>query len=178
MPHDLHTFIIFFLLVLDLTLLLEQSALRFFASCAAATVVVAAQRDRQTDRERERDREKQIGTVVYMTVRHDKRGRSRDIFSLATIRLYKRSSTFVELPILVEELSNVGLPDTLKKYYSEPVEHEAKSIVAGPTFIQFLNKLFRTQIAAGDILQFESDSQDKYFMFSLTGTWDEIIKLQ
>ncbi len=107
-----------------------------------------------------------------------KMSRSREIFSLATIRLYKRSSTFVELPILVEELSNVGLPDTLKKYYSEPVEHEAKSIVAGPTFIQYLNKLFRTQIAAGDILQFESDSQDKYFMFSLTGTWDEIIKLQ
>jgi hypothetical protein len=104
--------------------------------------------------------------------------RSRDIFSLATIRLYKRSSTFVELPILVEELSNVGLSDTLKKYYSEPVEHEAKSIVAGPSFIQYLNKLFRTQIAAGDVLEFESDSQDKYFMFSLTGTWDEIIKLQ
>jgi hypothetical protein len=67
-----------FLLVLDLTLLLEQSALRFFASCAA-TVVVSAQRDRQTDRERERDREKQIGTVVYMTVRHDNESRSRDI---------------------------------------------------------------------------------------------------
>src|SRR5215213_9977093 len=122
------------------SLLLEQSALRFFASCAATTVVVvvaAAQtdrdrdRERETEREREREREKQIGTVVYMTVRHDKRSRSRDIFSLATIRLYKRSSTFVELPILVEELSNVGLPDTLKKYYSEPVEHEAKSIVAG-----------------------------------------------
>jgi hypothetical protein len=47
---------------------------------------------------------------------------------LATIRLYKGSSNFVELPILVEELSNVGLPDTLKKYYSEPVGHEAKSI--------------------------------------------------
>src|SRR5215204_2102057 len=88
------------------SLLLEQSALRFFASCAATTVAAAAQTDRQTDR--------QIGTVVYMTVRHDKRSRSRDIFSLATIRLYKRSSTFVELPILVEELSNVGLPDTLK----------------------------------------------------------------
>src|SRR5215204_947416 len=96
------------------SLLLEQSALRFFASCAATTVAAAAQTDRQTDRQTER----QIGTVVYMTVRHDKRSRSRDIFSLATIRLYKRSSTFVELPILVEELSNVGLPDTLKKYYS------------------------------------------------------------
>jgi hypothetical protein len=97
---------------------------------------------------------------------------------VARIRLYKRNTTFVELPILVEELSNIGLPDTLKKYYNEPVEHEAKSIVAGPTFIQYLNKLFKTQIAAGDVLQFESDQHDKFFMFSLTGTWDEIIKLQ
>jgi hypothetical protein len=97
---------------------------------------------------------------------------------LATIRLYKRNSTFVELPSLVEELSNIGLHDTLKKYYNEPVEHEAKSIVAGPSFIQYLNKLFKTQIAAGDILQFESDHRNKFFMFSLTGTWDEIIKLQ
>jgi hypothetical protein len=97
---------------------------------------------------------------------------------LATIRVYKRNSTFVELPVLVEELSNIGLHDTLKKYYNEPIEHAAKSIVAGPTFIQYLNKLFKTQVAAGDILQFESDRHDKFFMFSLTGTWDEIIELQ
>jgi hypothetical protein len=44
--------------------------------------------------------------------------------------------------------------------------------------MQYLNRLFKTQIAAGDILQFESGGHDKYFMFSLTGTWDEIIKLQ
>ena len=97
---------------------------------------------------------------------------------MATIRLYKRNSTFVELPSLVEELSNIGLTETLKKYYNKPSEHEAKSIVAGPSFMQFLNKLFKTQIAAGDILQFESDNHDKFFMFSLTGTWDEIIKLK
>jgi hypothetical protein len=97
---------------------------------------------------------------------------------LATIRVYKRNSTFVELPSLVEELSNIGLTETLRKYYNKPFEHEAKSIVAGPSFMQFLNKLFKTQIAAGDILQFESDKHDKFFMFSLTGTWDEIIKLQ
>ena len=97
---------------------------------------------------------------------------------MAVIRVYKRNSTFVELPSLVEELSNIGLIETLKKYYDKPFEHEAKSIVAGPTFIQYLNKLFKTQIAAGDILQFESDKHNKFFMFSLTGTWDEIIKLQ
>jgi len=70
---------------------------------------------------------------------------------LATIRVYRRNSTFIELPSLVEELSNIGLNDTLNKYYSKPFEHEAKSIVAGPSFIQFLNKLFKTQITAGDI---------------------------
>ena len=97
---------------------------------------------------------------------------------VAAVRIYKRNETFVELSNLVEELSNVGLSETLKKYYKKPLDHEAKSIVAGPSFIQFLNKLFRIQIAAGDILQFESANSSKYFMFSLSGTWDEIIKLQ
>ena len=97
---------------------------------------------------------------------------------MATIRVHKRNSTFIELPILVEELSNAGLTEILKKYYTKPFEHEAKSIVAGPSFMQFLNKLFKTQIAGGDILQFESGNTSKYFMFSMTGTWDEIIKLQ
>jgi proline dehydrogenase len=97
---------------------------------------------------------------------------------VAAVRIYKRNETFVELSNLVEELSNIGLTETLKKYYKKPMEHEAKSIVAGPSFIQFLNKLFRVQIAAGDILQFETGSSSKYFMFSLSGTWDEIIKLQ
>lgn len=97
---------------------------------------------------------------------------------MAKVRVYKRNSTFVELPNLVEELSNIGLDETLKKYYDKPLEHDAKSIVAGPSFMQFLNKLFKIQIAAGDILQFESGNHNKYFMFSLTGTWDEIVKLQ
>jgi hypothetical protein len=97
---------------------------------------------------------------------------------MAAIRVYKRNETFVELSNLVEELSSIGLNETLNKYYKKPMEHEAKSIVAGPSFIEYLNKLFKTQIAAGDILQFESANNSKYFMFSLTGTWDEIIKLQ
>jgi hypothetical protein len=97
---------------------------------------------------------------------------------MATIRVHKRNSTFVDLANLVEELSNIGLGDALKKYYEKPFEHEAKSIVAGPSFMQYLNKLFKIQIAAGDILQFESNNSNKYFMFSQTGTWDEIIKLQ
>ena len=97
---------------------------------------------------------------------------------MATIKVYKRNTTFVDLGDLVEELSNIGLADILKKYYNKPFEHAAKSIVAGPSFIQFLNKLFKIQIAAGDMLQFESGNHDKYFMFSMSGTWDEIIKLQ
>lgn len=97
---------------------------------------------------------------------------------MAAVRIFKRNDSFVELSSLVEELSNIGLSETLKKYYKQPMEHEAKSIVAGPSFIQFLNKMFKIQIAPGDILQFESASNSKYFVFSLTGTWDEIIKLQ
>ena len=97
---------------------------------------------------------------------------------MATIKVYKRNATFVDLADLVEELGNIGLTEILKKYYNKPFEHEAKSIVAGPSFIQFLNKLFKIQIAAGDILQFGSGNNDKYFMFSFSGTWDEIIKLQ
>jgi proline dehydrogenase len=97
---------------------------------------------------------------------------------MATIKVYKRNATYVDLANLVEALSNIGLTEILKKYYNKPIEREAKSIVAGPSFIQFLNKLFKIQIAAGDILQFESGNHDKYFMFSLSGTWDEIVKLQ
>jgi len=97
---------------------------------------------------------------------------------MAKIKVFKRNANYVDLANLVEELSNIGLAEILKKYYNNPFEHEARSIVAGPSFIQFLNKLFRIQIAAGDILQFESGNHDKYFMFSLSGTWDEIIKLQ
>ena len=57
-------------------------------------------------------------------------------------------------------------------------EKEAKSIVAGPSFLQYLNKLFQIQTSAGDIIKFESGNTSKYYMLSATGTWDEIIKLQ
>jgi hypothetical protein len=97
---------------------------------------------------------------------------------MSRIQIFKRNSTFVDLPDLVEEISNIGLEETLKKYYNPPFEHDAKSIVAGPSFMHYLNRLFKMQIAAGDILQFESSDYHKYFMFSPTGTWDEIIKLQ
>ena len=62
---------------------------------------------------------------------------------------------YVDLANPVQELSNIGLTESLKNIYNNnsPLEHEAKSIVAGPSFIQLLNKLFKIQIAAGDILQ-------------------------
>lgn len=60
---------------------------------------------------------------------------------MSSIKVYKRNATFVDLANLVEELSSMGLTEILKKYYNKPLAHEAKSIVAGPSFIQFLNKV-------------------------------------
>lgn len=97
---------------------------------------------------------------------------------MAMLRVYKRNSTFIDLSDLAEEISRLGLADTLLKYFNKPFEKEVKSIVAGPSFLQFLNRLFQIHILAGDIIQFESGNGSKYYMLSVTGTWDEIIKLQ
>jgi hypothetical protein len=97
---------------------------------------------------------------------------------MAVLRVFKRNSTFMDVTDLVEEISSLGLIDALQKYHNKPLQKEAKSIVAGPSFLQFLNKLFRIQITTGDIIQFESGNNSKYYMLSTTGTWDEIIKLQ
>jgi hypothetical protein len=97
---------------------------------------------------------------------------------MAVLRVYKRNSTFIDVADLVEEISSLGLDDALQKYHKKALQREAKSIVAGPSFLQFLNKLFQIQIMTGDIIQFESENNNKYYMLSATGTWDEIIKLQ
>jgi len=97
---------------------------------------------------------------------------------MAMLMMYKRNSKFVDLSNLVEELSSLGLTDTLEKYYNKPLEKQAKSIVAGPSFLQFLNRLFQIQITTGDIIHLESEDHSKYYMLSVTGTWDEIVKLQ
>ena len=68
--------------------------------------------------------------------------------------------------------------EALQKYYNLPLEKDAKSIVAGPSFLQFANKLFQIQISAGDIINLDSTSHSKFYMLSASGTWDEIIKLQ
>ena len=97
---------------------------------------------------------------------------------MAKLKLYKRNSKFIDLADLVGEISNAGLLEGLQKYYNPPMEKEAKSIVAGTSFLQFLNKSFQIQISSGDIINLESASKSKYYMLSLSGTWDEIIQLQ
>jgi hypothetical protein len=97
---------------------------------------------------------------------------------MATLMVYKRNSKFLDLSELVEDLSSLGLTGTLQEYYNKPLEKPVKSIVAGPSFLQFLNRLFQIQITAGDIIHLESGNFGKYHMLSATGTWDEIIKLR
>ena len=97
---------------------------------------------------------------------------------MAKLKVYKRNPKFIDLVELVEDISSIGLVEGLEKYYNKHYEKEAKSIVAGPSFLQFLNKLFHIQISAGDIINLESASHSKFYMLSLSGTWDEIIKLQ
>ena len=58
--------------------------------------------------------------------------------------VYKRNSTSIELTNLVEEISRLELVDVLQKYHNKSLEKQAKSIVEGPSFLQFLNKLFQT----------------------------------
>ena len=96
---------------------------------------------------------------------------------MAILRIYKQKSVDIDLSKLVETISESGLEDGLQKYYNKPFDKETKSIVAGPSFLQFLSKLFRIQISGGDIIQFEHKGHGKYYMLSTTGTWDEIIKL-
>jgi len=96
---------------------------------------------------------------------------------MAILRIYRQKSVDIDLSKLVEAISEIGLEEGLQKFYDKPLEKETKSIVAGPSFLQFLRNLFRVQIAGGDIIQFEHKSQSKYYMLSATGTWDEIIKL-
>ena len=97
---------------------------------------------------------------------------------MAKLKVYKRNSKFLDLADLVGEISSLGLIEGLQKYYNSPLEKEAKSIVAGPSFLQFLNKSFQIQISSGDIINLESASHSKFYMLSTSGTWDEIIKLQ
>jgi hypothetical protein len=96
---------------------------------------------------------------------------------MAILRVYKRNSTFMDITQLIENLSQLGLTNALEKYYNKPVERETKSIVAGPSFLQFLDNLFKIHITPGDVIELEYGNNIKYYMLSTTGTWDEILKL-
>ena len=48
---------------------------------------------------------------------------------------------FMDLAGLVDQISKLGLVVALQKYHNKPLENEAKRIVAGPSFLQYLNKL-------------------------------------
>ena len=54
---------------------------------------------------------------------------------MAILKVYKRNSTFTDVSNLVEEISRLGLVDALQKYHNKPLVKEAKSIVAGPSFL-------------------------------------------
>lgn len=96
---------------------------------------------------------------------------------MAILRVYKRNSTFMDITQLIESLSQLGLTSALEKYYDKPIERMTKSIVAGPSFLQFLDNLFKTHITPGDIIELEYGNSIKYYMLSTSGTWDEILKL-
>jgi hypothetical protein len=96
---------------------------------------------------------------------------------MAILRVYKKNPIYIDLPRIVEAISESGLEDGLQKFYNKPLEKASKNIVAGPSFLQFLNNLFHVQISSGDIIQFEHGNHGKYYMLSISGTWDEIIKL-
>ena len=53
---------------------------------------------------------------------------------MATLRVYKRNSTFIDQSNLVEEMSRLGLSDSFLKYYNKPFEKEAKGICGGAIF--------------------------------------------
>ena len=74
---------------------------------------------------------------------------------MAKLKVYKRNSKFINLADLVVEISSLGLVEALQKYYNLPLEKEAKSIVTGPSFLQFLNKLFQIQVFTADIINLE-----------------------
>ena len=76
---------------------------------------------------------------------------------------------FMDLADLVEEISTLAVVGALQKYHNMTFEEEAKSIVAWPSFLQYLNRLYQIQISAWDIIQFESGNTSKYYMLSTNG---------
>ena len=78
---------------------------------------------------------------------------------------------------MIENLSQVGLGKALEKYYDKPAERETKNIEAGHSFLYISYNLFHIPITLVDIVELEYGNNIKYYMLSMTGTWDEILKL-
>ena len=57
---------------------------------------------------------------------------------MAVLRIYKRKSAFIDVADMVEEISSLGLDDTLQKYHNKALQRKAKSMVVGPSLPQFL----------------------------------------
>ena len=66
---------------------------------------------------------------------------------MAVLRVYRRNPTIMDMADLVEEVSRLGLVDALQKYHNKPLEKEAKSIVAGPSFLQYLQIISNPNIS-------------------------------
>jgi hypothetical protein len=56
--------------------------------------------------------------------------------------------TFLSLSDLVEEISKLGLVDALQEYHKKPLEREGKSIVAGPSFLQYFKLKYQLETSS------------------------------
>ena len=98
-----------------------------------------------------------------------------DDFKTGTIRVYKRNSKFVDPAELIEGINSLTLVEKLQNYYNSPLETEVKDVSLDTNLLKLLKQIFQIQISSGDIVNLESESNSKYYMLSLSGTWDEII---
>jgi hypothetical protein len=65
----------------------------------------------------------------------------------------------------------------LRKYYNKPVEKNLKSIVAGPKLLAVPKQIIPNSNNSRRHHTIWCGDANKYYMLSVTGTWDEIIKL-
>lgn len=96
-------------------------------------------------------------------------------FLTGKIRVFKRNSKFVDPAELIDGFTSSTLVEKLQNYYNPPLETEVKDTTLDNNFLKYLNQIFQIQISSGDVVNLESERNSKYYMLSLSGTWDEII---